>query len=65
MRAAPQIATLKDRQIRPPAVARTDNEKYVKRGADMFIGYDPGWEDEVGHANEGKVGARTRDVIRN
>ena len=60
MRAAPQIATLKDRQIRPPAVAKTDNEKYVKRGTDMFIGYDPGWEDEVGHANEGKVGAPYR-----
>ena len=36
-------------------MAKTDSEKYVKRGADMFIGYDPGWEDEVGHANEGKV----------
>ena len=60
MRAAPQIATLKDRRIRPPTVAKTDNEKYVKRGADIFIGYDPGWQDEVGHANEGKVGAPYR-----
>ena len=41
-------------------MAKTDNEKYVKRGADIFIGYDPGWQDEVGHANEGKVGAPYR-----
>ena len=38
-------------------MTKTDNEKYVKRGADMFIEYDPEWESEVRHANKGKVGA--------
>ena len=38
-------------------MTKTDNEKYVKRGADMFIEYNPEWEDEVSHANKGKVGA--------
>lgn len=42
------------------AAAATDNEKYVKRGADLFIEYDPGWEDDVGRANDGKVGAPYR-----
>ena len=38
----------------------TDNEKYVKRGADMFIEYNPEWEGEVSHANKGTVGAPYR-----
>ena len=38
-------------------MTKTDNEKYVKRGADLFIEYNPEWEDEVNHANERKVGA--------
>ena len=38
-------------------MTKTDNEKYVKRGADMFIEYNPEWEDEVSHTNKGKVGA--------
>ena len=41
-------------------MTKTDNEKYVKRGADMFIEYNPEWEDEVSHANRGKVGAPYR-----
>ena len=41
-------------------MAKTDNEKYAKRGADMFIEYNPEWEDEVSHANKGKVGAPYR-----
>ena len=41
-------------------MTKTDNEKYVKRGADMFIEYNPEWEDEVRHANKGKVGAPYR-----
>ena len=41
-------------------MTKTDNEKYVKRGADMFIEYNPEWEDEVSHANKGKVGAPYR-----
>ena len=41
-------------------MTKTDNEKYVKRGADMFIEYNPEWEDEVSHANQGKVGAPYR-----
>ena len=40
-----------------PSITKTDNEKYVKRGADMFIEYNPEWEGEVRHANKGKVGA--------
>ena len=39
------------------AAAKTDNEKYVRRGADLVIEYDPEWEDDVRRANEGKVGA--------
>ena len=38
-------------------MTKTDNEKYVKRGADMFIEYNPEWEGEVSHANKGKAGA--------
>ncbi len=38
-------------------MVKTDNEKYVKRGADMFIEYNPEWKREVNHANKGKVGA--------
>ena len=38
-------------------MVKTDNEKYVKRGADMFIEYNPEWKCEVNHANKGKVGA--------
>ena len=38
-------------------MAKTDNEKYVKRGADLFIVYDFAWEVEVEQANEGKIGA--------
>ena len=38
-------------------MAKTDNEKYVKRGADLFIVYDSAWEVEVEQANEGKIGA--------
>ena len=41
-------------------MTKTDNEKYVKRGADLFIEYNPEWEDEAGHANKGKVGAPYR-----
>ena len=41
-------------------MTKTDNEKYVKRGADMFIEYNPEWEGEVSRANEGKVGAPYR-----
>ena len=41
-------------------MTKTDNEKYVKRGADMFIEYNPEWEEEVSHANRGKVGAPYR-----
>ena len=41
-------------------MTKTDNEKYVKRGADMFIEYNPECEGEVGHANKGKVGAPYR-----
>ena len=41
-------------------MTKTDNEKYVKRGADMFIEYNPEWEDDVSHANRGKVGAPYR-----
>ena len=47
-------------RTRGAAAAGTDNEKYVRRGADLFIEYDPGWEDDVGRANEGKVGAPYR-----
>ena len=42
------------------AAAKTDNEKYVRRGADLVIEYNPEWEDDVRHANEGKVGAPYR-----
>ena len=38
-------------------MTKTDNEKYVKRGADMFIEYNPEWEGDVRYANKGKVGA--------
>ena len=38
-------------------MTKTDNEKYVKQGADIFIEYNLKWEDEVSHANKGKVGA--------
>ena len=31
--------------------------QYVKRGADMFIEYNPEWKCEVNRANKGKVGA--------
>ena len=41
-------------------MTKTDNEKYVKWGADMFIEYNPGREDEAGHANKGKVRAPYR-----
>jgi len=41
-------------------MTKTDSKKYVKRGADMLIEYNPEWEDEVGHANNGKVGAPYR-----
>ena len=41
----------------PPSMTKTDNEKYVKRGVDMFIEYNPEWKGEVSHANRGKVGA--------
>ena len=43
-----------------PSITKTDNDKYVKRVADMFIEYNPEWEDEVSHANKGKVGAPYR-----
>ena len=36
-------------------MTKTDNEKYVKRGRTCSE-YNPEWEDEVSHANEGKVG---------
>ena len=41
-------------------MTKTDNEKYVKRRADMFTGCNPEWEDEAGHANRGKAGAPYR-----
>jgi len=34
-------------------MTKTDNEKYVKRGAGMFIEHNPEWKGEVSHANEG------------
>ena len=37
-------------------MTKTDNEKYVKRGAGMSIGYNPERGDEVIHA---KVAPRT------
>ena len=37
-------------------MAKTDNEKYVKRGADLFIVCDSAWEAEVKQANKGKAG---------
>ncbi len=40
--------------------AKTDNKKYVERGAALIIEYDPEWEDDVRRANEGKVGAPYR-----
>ena len=45
------------RARRGGAAAKTDNEKYVRRGADLVIEYNPEWEDDVRRANEGKVGA--------
>ena len=33
-------------------MTKTDNEKYVKWGADMFIEYNPEREDEVSHTNK-------------
>ncbi len=44
-------------RTRGTAIAKTDNEKYVKRGADLIIEHDPRWEDDVRRANKGKVGA--------
>ncbi len=44
-------------RTRGAAIAKTDNEKYVKRGAGLIIEHDPGWEDDVRRANKGKVGA--------
>ena len=41
-------------------MTKTDNKKCVKRGADMFIEYNPEWEDNVSHTNKGKVGAPYR-----
>ena len=35
----------------------TDNEKYVRRGKDLVIRYDPGWEEDIRHTNLHKVGA--------
>ena len=40
-------------------MTKTDNEKYVKRGADMFIEYNHEWEGGASHANKGRAGART------
>ncbi len=48
------------RARRGGAAAKTDNEKYVRRGANLVIEYNPGWEDDVMRANEGKVGAPYR-----
>ena len=42
------------------AAAKTGNEKYVRRGADLVMGYNPGREDDVRRANGGKVGAPYR-----
>ncbi len=39
------------------AAMKADNEKYVRRGADMVIEHDLEWEDDVRRANEGKVGS--------
>ncbi len=44
-------------QIHDAAVTKTDNEKYVKRGANLIMEYDPKWEDDTRRANKGKVGA--------
>ena len=41
-------------------MTKTDNEKYVQCGVDMFIEYNPEWEDEVSHTNEGRVSAPYR-----
>ncbi len=42
-------------RTRGAAVTKTDNEKYVKRGAGLIMEYDPEWKDDVRRANEGKV----------
>ena len=44
-------------RARRGAAAKTDNKKYVERGASLIIECDPEWEAEVGRANAGKVGA--------
>ena len=44
-------------RARSGAAAKTDNAKYVKRGAGLVIAHDQEWEDDVRRANEGKVGA--------
>ncbi len=49
-------------RTRGAAVIKTDNEKYVKRGADLIMEYDPKWEDDIRRANAGKVGAPYSDA---
>lgn len=38
-------------------LVKTDNQKYVQRGADIIIQYDSQWGEEVKEANYNKVGA--------
>ena len=38
-------------------MAKTDNEKYVKRGSGLFIEYDPDWVKELKKINRRKNGA--------
>ena len=35
----------------------TDNSKYVRRGSDLVICYDPKWEDDLKEVNQSKEGA--------
>ena len=39
--------------MQPLSMTKTDNEKYVKRGADIFIEYNLKREGEISHANKG------------
>ena len=57
MKTGYHIAALKAGSGRPFVMAKTDNEKYTKREADLFIVYDFAWEVEVEQANASKAGA--------
>lgn len=41
-------------------MAATDNARYVNRGRDLAVSYDPGWEDDLREANRSKEGAPFR-----